>query len=449
MANVVLMPQAGITVESCVIGTWKKQIGDSVSIGEVLFDYETDKALFECESTAEGTLLETFFSEGDEVPVLTPVCAIGSAGEDVSALRPDGATDTQNNVDSAVVQEVKEETSAVKTEAAVKTGSGEEGFVSPRARMLASDKHVDLRMAEPTGPNGRIIERDVRLAMEKGYISTGAAENAVSGMEAGSIDGSGIGGRISVADIKSGAVKTHIVDSSLDIPEYEDEEFSKIRKIIAKGMKESLSNIPQLTHNFSFDASAIKAYRAQVKKSKEELGATKITLGDMILFAVSKTILKYPELNANMLDDTHIRKFNTVNLGFACDTPRGLMVPVIKNAERKSLLEISNEVKELASKARNGNLSPDKMSGATFTVSNLGSYGVESFTPIINVPQTGILGVDTIVERVRAKDGQISVYPAMGLSLTYDHRAVDGGPASQFVQELCSNLENFSVLLSL
>ncbi len=447
MANVVLMPQAGITVESCVIGSWKKKVGDSVAMGEVLFEYETDKAVFECESTAEGILLDIFFTDGEEVAVLTPVCAIGEAGEDTSSLRPDGAsqsTPAANEV-SASTDESKLE--PAKERAAASTGSGEEGFISPRAKKLAEEQHVDVRMANPTGPNGRIIERDVRAAMDKGYFATGAALDAVQKAEAGSFTGSGIGGRIGVGDV---AVKASQGESkrAAFAAEYEDEEFTKIRKIISKAMKESLSTIPQLTHNFSFDATDIRAYRAKLKSFGEEMGVSKITLGDMILYAVSRHILNYPSLNAHMLDDTHIRKFNTVNLGFACDTPRGLMVPVIKNAETKSLLEISQEVKQLAADARKGSLSPDNMSGGTFTVSNLGLYGVESFTPIINAPQTGILGVDAIVDRVREKDGQISVYPAMGLSLTYDHRAMDGVPASKFVQELCALLENFSILLA-
>ena len=150
-----------------------------------------------------------------------------------------------------------------------------------------------------------------------------------------------------------------------------------------------------------------------------------------------------------MLDDTSIRKFNHVNLGVAVDTPRGLMVPTIVHADEMSLLEISKAVKELAAECREGNISPDKLSGASFTVSNLGSFGIESFTPVINPPQTGILGVCGTVDRVRkGADGSIELYPAMGLSLTYDHRAVDGTPASRFLQELCKNLENFTTLLA-
>ena len=203
----------------------------------------------------------------------------------------------------------------------------------------------------------------------------------------------------------------------------------------------------QLTHNTSFDATAILAYRKLLKNSEGDVSG--ITLGDIVLYAVSRTLLNHPDLNAHMLDDNTIRLFKHVNLGVAVDTPRGLMVPTIFNADQKSLLEISKEVKVLAAACREGNISPDLLSGGTFTVSNLGNMGVESFTPVINPPQTGILGVCGTVDRVKkGKDGEIKIYPAMGLSLTYDHRAVDGTPAARFQKELGYNLENFTALLA-
>ena len=330
MANAVLMPKAGITVESCIIGKWEKKVGDQIAEGDILFTYETDKAAFECESTAAGELLEIFFSDGEEVPCLVNVCAIGTKGEDVSALRPDGA--------------------------------------APAAAVAAG-------------------------------------------------------------------------------PEYEDVKFSGIRRAISKSMHNSLTSMAQLTHNFSFDASAILAYRKMLKESGGECAG--ITIGDLILYAVSRVLPGWPDLNAHMLDDVSIRKFNHVNLGVAVDTPRGLIVPTIMHADEKSLLEISNELKVLAAEARDGAISPDKLTGASFTVSNLGGFGVESFTPVINPPQTGILGVCTTVQRPRkGADGSIQLYPAMALSLTYDHRAIDGAPASRFVQELCKQLEHFTVLLA-
>lgn len=413
MANAVIMPKAGITVESCIIGAWEKKVGDEVKVGDILFTYETDKASFECESTAEGTLLEVFFQDGDEVPCLVNVCAIGAKGEDCSALRPDIAAEpAAEEAPAAQPQEVAAAPVATESTAV----EGKASAISPRAQKLAERSGVDASLATPTGPNGRIIERDVREIMNNAPAA---------------------------APAKAAAAPAAAVAEE----EYTDVKFSGIRRAISESMHKSLSTIAQLTHNTSFDASAIMAYRKQLKAMGGDYAG--ITLGDIVLYAVSRTLLNHPDLNAHMIDSTHIRLFKHVNLGVAVDTPRGLMVPTIFGADQMSLLEISKATKELAAQCREGNISPDKLSGATFTVSNLGNLGVETFTPVINPPQTGILGVCKISDRVRkGADGGIELYPAMTLSLTYDHRAVDGSPASRFQKELGENLEKFTVLLA-
>lgn len=414
MAVAVVMPKAGITVETCIIGEWLKKPGDKVEIGDVLFTYETDKASFECESTAGGELLATFFDAGDEAPCLVNVCAIGTLGEDYSDLRPDG----DGAPAPAATIEAPANTAA-QTAAVPEAETRGESGISPRARSLAERSGVDLSAAAGTGPNGRIIERDVRQAM------------------------SGVPGE---APAVTAMVKAPV--QAVAANEYEDVKFSGIRRVIAKTMYESLQSMAQLTHNHSFDATAIKAYRAMLKAAGGE--ASGVTLGDMILFAVSRTLKDFPDLNANMSGDNMIRRYTRVNLGVAVDTDRGLMVPTVFNADMKSLLEISREVKELAAMCRAGSISPDLLKGGTFTVTNLGAFGVESFTPVINPPQTGILGVCAISEKPRtAKSGTVELYPAMGLSLTYDHRAIDGAPASRFMQALCGNLESFTALLAL
>ncbi|MBR3692689.1 MAG: 2-oxo acid dehydrogenase subunit E2, partial [Clostridia bacterium] len=228
--------------------------------------------------------------------------------------------------------------------------------------------------------------------------------------------------------------------------EFTVEPISRMRRIIADNMHKSLSEMAQLTETSSFDASAIMAFRKSAKAA-EALGLGGVTLNDVVLFAVSRTLLAHPDLNANF-DGDNMKRFNTVHLSFACDTPKGLVVPVIRNAEKKSLLDISNEVKRLAKAAQEGTLSAAEMSGGSFTVSNLGAFGIESFTPVINPPQTGILGVNTISTRVREVGGELKAYPAMGLSLTFDHRVVDGAPAARFLKDLGANLENFSLLLA-
>ena len=396
------MPKAGITVESCIIGEWLKQIGDEVKIGDILFTYETDKASFECESTAEGELLAIFFEEGDEVPCMENVCAVGPKGEPTDCLKPGAAP--------AVVEVAAAEVAAPVVEAAPAVEAKNGAPVSPRAAKLAKAAGVDATLAIGTGPNGRIIERDVQKLIAQGVPAKAAV-------------------------------------AAVPENEYEDIKFSGIRRAISKSMSTSLSTMAQLTHNVSFDATAILNYRKALKAAGDEYAG--ITLGDIILYAVSRTLLNHPDLNANMLDDNSIRRFKHVNLGVAVDTPRGLMVPTIFNADQMSLLEISKAVKELAAECRDGGINPDKLSGGSFTVSNLGSMGVESFTPVINPPQTGILGVCGTIDRVRkGADGSIQIYPAMGLSLTYDHRAVDGTPAARFQKELCNNLENFTTLLA-
>ena len=402
-AQAVIMPKAGITVESCIIGEWLKQVGDDVKIGDILFTYETDKASFECESTAEGKLLAIFFEEGDEVPCMENVCAVGPEGEPTDCLKPGAAP--------AVVEEAAVAAPAAAEAAAAPAALIVPGApVSPRAAKLAKAAGVDASLAAGTGPNGRIIERDVQKLIDQGVPAQ-----------------------------RSAAV--------CDGPAYEDVKFSGIRRAISKSMHTSLSTMAQLTHTTTFDATNILSYRKMLKAAGGDYAG--ITLGDIILYAVSRTLLNHPDLNANMLDDNSIRLFKHVNLGVAVDTPRGLMVPTIVGADQMSLLEISKAVKELAAECRDGAINPDKLSGGSFTVSNLGNMGVESFTPVINPPQTGILGVCGTVDRVRkGADGSIEIYPAMGLSLTYDHRAVDGTPAAKFQKELCNNLENFTTLLA-
>jgi len=410
-AKAVIMPKAGITVESCIIGEWLKQVGDQVKEGDILFTYETDKASFECESTAEGELLAIFYEAGDEVPCLENVCAVGPHGEPTDCLKPGAEVAVVTEAAPAAVEAAPAAAAAVETPVAC---TGVAAPVSPRAAKLAQRAGVDATLATGTGPNGRIIERDVRelMANPPAPKTVAAAAAPVAAEE-----------------------------------EYKDVKFSGIRRAISKSMHQSLSTMAQLTHNVSFDATGILAYRKMLKAAGGDYAG--ITIGDILLYAVSRTVVNYPDLNANMLDDNSIRQFNHVNLGVAVDTPRGLMVPTIVHADEMSLLEISKAVKTLAAECRDGAISPDKLSGGSFTVSNLGNMGIESFTPVINPPQTGILGVCCSVDRVRkAADGSIELYPAMGLSLTYDHRAVDGTPASKFLQELCKNLENFTALLA-
>ena len=321
---------------------------------------------------------------------------------------------------------------------------------SPRAKNLAKTQNLDLRLATATGPYGRIIERDVRDMMAKGIGATGAAFAAVAAGEVGAYEGTGIGGRVSVRDLTAAPAAVVAAAAAPAAPEaaYTDKKLSGIRKSIAKAMVTSLSTMAQLTNVTTFDATEIMAFRKKLKENGEALGLPNITLNDIILYAVSRVILNYENLNANLLNGDTLRTFSHVNLGVAVDTDRGLMVPTIYNADQKSLAEIASEAKSLAKAAQSGSINPDLLKGGSFTVTNLGSLGVESFTPVINPPQTGILGVGGIVTRVKEVNGELKAYPAMSLSVTYDHRVVDGAPAARFAKDLANALEHFSVLLA-
>ena len=432
MATLVIMPRQGQSVESCIITTWQKKKGDHVEVGDILFSYETDKSAFDETAQVAGEILEVFAAEGDVVPCLEPVCVIGTAGEDFSALIPKAGGEAVE----AKAEEKTEEAPKAEAEATVAENNGERVFISPRAKKLALQTGVDMTKVVSTGPHGRIIERDINKALDAGFVAT---TSAVEDFLAGKLT--------AVEETAPAAEEIKAAPAMVaadDFTAYEEEPMSNIRKAIAKSMCASLTEMAQLTLNSSFDATALMDYRAKLKEGAEAMGLGKITINDMILFAVSRILPKYPELNANLIDGK-FRKFKHANVTMAVDTERGLLVPVIFGAETKTLSEIAAETKVLASKAKEGKLLPDEMKNGSFTVSNLGSMGVESFTPVINPPQTAILGVCCSTNRLKA-DGK--VYPAMGLSLTFDHRAVDGAPAAKFLKELCTALEHFDLLLA-
>ena len=432
MANLVIMPRQGQSVESCIITAWHKKKGDKVAEGDIIYSYETDKSAFDEPSLYSGTILEVFAAEGDVVPCLDPVCIIGEEGEDISALIPGGAA--EEAAPEVKTEEKKEEAVA----APVATGEvvkGERVKISPRAKALALKTGVDMTKIVPTGPHGRIIERDVNLALDAGYRATAAAVEAFLRGEAVEVAEEAAPEAVAAAPAAAAAV---------NFADCEEVPMSGIRRAISRSMHASLSEMAQLTLNASFDATKLMAYRASLKAGAEALGLPKISLNDMVFFAVSRTLLKHPDVNATLKDDV-IRKYKHANIGLAVDTERGLLVPTIFGADTLSLAEISKANKEAAGKAREGTLTPDEMSGGTFTITNLGSLGIESFTPVINPPQVAILGVCAITQRLKA-DG--SVYPAMGLSLTFDHRAIDGAPAARFLKDLATALENFDILLA-
>ncbi|MBR5312288.1 MAG: 2-oxo acid dehydrogenase subunit E2 [Clostridia bacterium] len=438
MANIVIMPRQGQSVESCIITTWQKKKGDRVEVGDILFSYETDKSAFDEPSQFAGTILELLAAEGDVVPCLDPVCIIGEEGEDISALIPGAAKEEAPAAESKAEEVV--ETKAAEAAATVSESDGARVFISPRAKNLALKTGVDMTKVVPTGPHGRIIERDINKALDAGFVATTAlVEDFLAGKPIVVEEAAPV-----VEEIKEAPAAVAAAPAADDLRAYTEEPMSNIRKVIAKSMHASLSEMAQLTLNSSFDATNLLAYRAKLKANGEALGLSKITINDMILYAAARVLPNYPEINANLIDNT-FRKYKHANIGMAVDTDRGLLVPVIFGSDTLTLAELSAQAKSLAGKAREGKLSPDEMSGGSFTISNLGSMGIESFTPVINPPQTAILGVCCTTNRLNDEG---KVYPAMGLSLTFDHRAVDGAPAAKFLKELCTALENFDLLLA-
>ena len=439
MATVVILPKQGQSVESCIITEIKKKKGDVVKKGDVLFTYETDKASFEEESPVDGVVLECFYNEGDEVEVLLDMMVIGEPGEESPLNPPKG--------DLPKVEKVQE--LPIISQPFISTPLGEpEGaesggrFISPRAKSLAAKEAIDASQLSGSGPKGRIIEKDVKAALENRPKLTPLAKKiaAEQGLQPQGV-GSGLAGMAKSTDLIPPVNSLYGVD-------YEDKKLSNMRKIIAKAMHASLQNSAQLTHHLSADARRMLQIRKQVKKDMDSgTLTTNITLNDMVCFAVIKALKKFPNVNSHFLGDS-IRLFNKVHLALAVDTDRGLMVPVVRNADDLSIVGLANQLKEIANGCRKGGIAPELLAAeaGTFTVSNLGNYGVEMFTPVINLPQSAILGVNTIVPRPKdLGDGVYAFVPHIGLSLTYDHRALDGGEATRFLKQIAVEIETLEL----
>ena len=450
MAVVIILPKQGQSVESCIITEIKKKKGDTVKKGEVLFAYETDKASFEEESPVDGVVLESFYNDGDEVPVLLDMMVIGQPGDNYEGLLQGGVVVAESKEQGTKIKE--EEPAAVlnpeirNTQHATSNSSNlsntQSSFVSPRAKNLAAAEAIDASQLAGSGPAGRVIEKDVKAALENRPKLTPlakkiAAEEGIQPQGAGS----GLAGTAKSTDLAAPANAIYGVD-------YEDKKLSNMRKLIAKAMHSSLQNSAQLTHHLGADARVIQNLRKKAKKAFEAgtLSAN-LTINDFVCFAVIKALKKFPNVNSHFLGDS-MRLFNKVHLGLAVDTERGLMVPAVRNADDLSIIGLSNQMKEIANQCKKGAISPELLAAeaATFTVSNLGAYGVEMFTPVINLPQSAILGVNTIVPRPKdLGDGVYGFVPYIGLSLTYDHRSLDGGEATRFLKQIAIEIETLEL----
>ncbi len=452
MATVVVMPQLGNSVESCLIVSWQVKVGDEIAENAIVCEVETDKASMEVPSSAAGTVLALLWAEGDDVPVKEPLLVVGAAGEDpkpaldAAGWKGDGEAEAAPAAESAAPAAAPEPEAAPQVERTAATGAS-----SPRARTLAAANSLDLgAVAEGSGPGGRVIERDVKDALTS--ATTGAARAGAHGSAA---QGTGLGGRVTTADLAAPAEpavaaapaaprSASAVDADFPGPS-EATKVKGVRKVISDRMMNSLATSAQLTYTTTANAQGLLDLRKKLKNSDPSLGMNGVTIGDLVGYAAVRAAAKNPSHNAHLADGV-LTTFERVHMGFACDTPRGLLVPTVRNASLMSLREFSAVSKQLANEAIQGSINPDLLSGATFTVSNLGGFGIESFTPLLNVPQTAILGVDAIFPRVKVNaDGSIGAEQRIGLSLTADHRAIDGADAARFLQDLVTFIEAIDI----
>lgn len=421
MAKTIVMPKLGLTMTEGKLSKWLKKVGEEVKKGESLFEVETDKLTNTAEANADGILGRILVAEGETVSCLTPVADLLEPGETLESIT--GGSD-------AVEKNGTEEKSSVSAPA------------SPAAKKLARENKISLSQVTGTGPKGRITLSDVEQYLKK-QEKEPQEEKAKSSPLAAKIadehqinlsDVQGEGSRIMSADVLA-----HL--NAAGKQEEEELPMSHMRKIIAKRMKESREISPDVHYDISVDMTGVKGLKAQLANE-----GIKVSYTDILIQFTAKALMEFPLLNASIDGDTIILK-HYVNMGIAVALEDGLLVPVIRDAHRKGLREIGDESRKLAEDARKGSLDPGLLSGGTFSITNLGIYGIESFTPIINQPETAILGVNAILDSPVVRDGAIVVRPIMKLSLVADHRAVDGAVAARFMARLKKLLEVPGLLL--
>jgi len=406
MSTPVIMPRQGQSVESCILVEWLAQPGDTVDKGQILANIETDKAVFELESPEAGTLLNVFFQEGDDVPVLTTIAAIGEPGEEAEAPRPDEppAPEKQEKPQAPTSQAAKE----VGDQPVGKTPAHTDAVaVSPRARRAAEKAGVDPATLTGSGPRGRVLERDVLQAASQPEPTAAPA--------------------------------TPVADPGLVARDPEEIPIRGIRKVVARRMHESLATTAQLTLSRTAEVTSILAFRTKMKAKAEKLGIPAFTINDIISYFVLRTLRRHRDVNAHFLGDRIVR-YAGVNLGVAVDTERGLLVPVVHDADAMSLPELSQAIRAVAERCRDGSIRPADMSGGTFTLTNLGALGIESFTPVLNPPEVAILGVGGIRLNPVRRDGNVEFVDSIHLSLTINHQAVDGAPGARYLKDLAESL---------
>lgn len=401
MAEIVRMPALSDTMEEGTLVAWHKKVGDKIEAGELLAEIETDKAVMEFQSFYDGVLLHIGVEEGNAVPVDALIAIIGAEGEDYkAALANEGKAETNKTEEpSADVVETVSAPLAVETNNA---NSGDRLKASPLAKAMAKEEGIDLAKVSGSGDDGRIVKKDI-----ESYMSQQSAPKPAP------------------------AVKV-----TQPVGDYEDVSLSQMRKTIARRLGDSKFSAPHFYLTMEICVDKLMATRSQIKKLTE----TKISYNDFIVKAVAKSLQEHPSINSSWLGD-RIRYYKYVNIGVAVAMDEGLVVPVVRNAHHKSLSSIATEIRELAGRARDRKLTPDEMSGNTFTISNLGMFGIDEFTAIINPPDACILAVGCIAPRLVMVDGEVKESNFMKVTLSCDHRVVDGASGSKFLQTLRDTLE--------
>jgi len=436
MAEEVFIPKFGQTVEEVTIVEWLVDDGAMVQTGEELLRVETDKAIFTVEATSSGIVHRSPYKEGDVVPILTVIALIGKEGEQCSfnEQKYDPSIDSLKELSSTESIEGTPLSEDIKAKI----------FASPRARRTAHEKNISLENVIPTGAGGRrIIEKDVLNAAARKPKLTPLAQKIAqeAGINVDSLESNK--GRIKKEDILEVLEKSQKTTNLEDLEELLVERIpvKGIRAVIAEHMRTSVLTTARVTLTMEVDASELVSLRSRIKERYADLWGFSPGYLEIISKIVITALLKYPYMNARFNQDL-IEMYRTVNLGIAVDTERGLMVPVIRGAEKLSLRKFSERMRELANAARQGSISPDDLQGGTFTIINLGNYYIDVFTPIINYPEIAILGIGRIIDRVVPYHNEIAIRPMVILSLVFDHRMVDGAPAARFLQEIKRLIED-------
>ena len=414
--EVITMPRLSDTMTEGKVAKWHKKLGDAVKEGDILAEIETDKAVQDFESEFNGNLLYIGTEEGGASPVDAVLAIIGPAGTDVSGIISGGAKKSENKTPVAEAKAETPKTGTASTPVAASTG--ERLAISPLAKKIAEDKGIDVHTLKGTGENGRIVKKDVESFTPSSQTPQVAETK-------------------SVAEVKSAQPVMNFVQG-------EDSETpnSQVRNIIAKRLSESKFTAPH--YYLIVEISMDKAIEA--RKEINSLPDTKISFNDMVIKATAMALRKHPQVNSTWHADKIVHHGN-INVGVAVAIPDGLVVPVLKNADQMNYNQISATVKDMARRAKSKGLKANEMEGSTFSVSNLGMFGIETFTSIINQPNSAILSVGAIIEKPVVKDGQIVVGNTMKLSLACDHRVVDGATGAQFLQTLRTYLEQPLTLL--